>query len=91
MLGQHTVWPRQRLVGMRDYMNALWTEAKVQDAEGVDFETALSHLPIPPELDFVREAGASDEDLAGYHRYEFTALWSPRGRAEYCVTSDTTG
>jgi glyoxylase-like metal-dependent hydrolase (beta-lactamase superfamily II) len=74
VLGQHTVWPRERLVEMGDYMAALWTEVTALEAEGVDFETAMDRLPVP-ELDFVREAGASDEDLAGYHRLEAAALW----------------
>jgi tetratricopeptide (TPR) repeat protein len=32
-------------------------------------------MPIPPELDFIRQAGASEEELARYHRIEATALW----------------
>ncbi len=75
VLGQHSVWPRERLVAVRDYIARLWTEIKALDAEGVDFEQAMARLPIPPELDFIRRAGASEEDLARYHRTEATALW----------------
>jgi glyoxylase-like metal-dependent hydrolase (beta-lactamase superfamily II) len=75
VLGQHTVWPRDRLVAMRDYMAGLWSEVKAVEAEGVDFETAMGQLTPPAGLDFVRQAGASDEDLARYHRLEATALW----------------
>jgi glyoxylase-like metal-dependent hydrolase (beta-lactamase superfamily II) len=75
VLGQHTVWPRGRLVALRDYMAELWSGVRAADAEGVDFETAMDRLPLPAELDFVREAGASEEDLARYHRFEATALW----------------
>lgn len=75
VLGQHTVWPRDRLVVMRDYMAGLWSEVKALEAEGVDFETGMDRLPLPAELDFIRQAGASEEDLVGYHRFEATALW----------------
>jgi len=75
VLGQHTVWPRDQLVAMRDYIAELWSGVKVLDAEGVDFETAIGRLPQPGELEFLSEAGASEEDLTRYHRYEATALW----------------
>jgi glyoxylase-like metal-dependent hydrolase (beta-lactamase superfamily II) len=75
VLGQHSVWPRAKLAAIRDYMVWLWSEVQRLDAEGVDFETALAKLPIPDELDFVRQAGASEEDLARFQRVEATALW----------------
>jgi glyoxylase-like metal-dependent hydrolase (beta-lactamase superfamily II) len=75
VLGQHTVWSRDRLLAMRDYIAELWSGVKVLDAEGIDFETAIGRLPQPEGLEFLREAGAGDEDLARYHRYEATALW----------------
>ena len=75
VLGQHTVWPRAKLAAIRDYMVWLWSEVQRLDAEGVDFETALMQLPIPDELDFVRQAGATNEDLARFQRFEMTALW----------------
>jgi tetratricopeptide (TPR) repeat protein len=75
VLGQHTVWPRDRLVALRDYMAGLWSEVKEVEAEGVDFEAAMGRLTPPARLDFVRQAGASEEDLARYHRLEATALW----------------
>ena len=75
VLGQHTVWPRQRLEAIRDYIEWLWSEVQRLDAAGVDFDTALSQLPIPEELDFIRQAGASDEELARFHLFETTALW----------------
>ncbi len=75
VLGQHTLWPRAKLAAIRDYMVWLWSEVQRLDAEGVDFETALMQLPIPDELDFVRQAGATDEDLARFQRFEMTALW----------------
>lgn len=75
VLGQYTVWPRAKLAAIRDYMAWLWSEVQRLDAEGVDFDTALAQLPPPDELDFVRQAGASEEDLARFHRQEVTALW----------------
>jgi glyoxylase-like metal-dependent hydrolase (beta-lactamase superfamily II) len=75
VLGQYSVWPRERLVALRDYIAWLWSGVQALDAEGVDLEQAMARLPIPPQLDFIRRAGASEEDLARYHRYETTALW----------------
>jgi glyoxylase-like metal-dependent hydrolase (beta-lactamase superfamily II) len=75
VLGQYSVWPRARLAAIRDYIVWLWTEVQRLDIEGVDFETALARLPIPDELDFVRQAGASEEDVARYQRVEAKALW----------------
>ena len=75
MLGQHSVWPRSKLAAIRDYMVWLWSEVQRLDAEGVNFETALAQLQAPDELDFVRQAGASEEDLARFQRVEATALW----------------
>jgi tetratricopeptide (TPR) repeat protein len=75
VLGQHTIWPRERLVAMRNYIAELWSETQALDGEGVDFETALNELPQPTEVAFLRETGASDEDLARFHRFEATALW----------------
>jgi glyoxylase-like metal-dependent hydrolase (beta-lactamase superfamily II) len=75
VLGQHTVWPRERLVAVRDYIAQLWTGIKKLDSEGLDFETAMARLPIPPQLGFIREAGASEDDIVRYHRFEATALW----------------
>jgi glyoxylase-like metal-dependent hydrolase (beta-lactamase superfamily II) len=75
VLGQHSVWTRDRLVAIRDYMSELWAGVKAVEAEGIDFETAMSRIPAPEGLDFVRDAGASEEDLARFHRFEATALW----------------
>jgi glyoxylase-like metal-dependent hydrolase (beta-lactamase superfamily II) len=75
VLGQHTVWPRERLAAVRDYIALLWSEVRKLDSEGVDFETAMARLPIPSQLDFIRESGASEDDVARYHRFEVTALW----------------
>jgi len=74
VLGQHTVWPRERLVAMRDYMDAMWSEVQSMESEGLDFDTLMARLQVP-EPAFVREAGASEEDLEGFHRFEATALW----------------
>lgn len=75
VLGQHSVWTRDRLVAIRGYMSDLWAGVKALEAEGVDLETALSRLPASESLDFVRDAGASEEDLARFQRFEVTALW----------------
>ena len=75
VLGQHSVWPRERLAAMRDYIARLWSEVRAIDAEGVGFETAMTRLPLPPELEFLRDSGASEEDLQQMHRFEATALW----------------
>ena len=75
VLGQYSIWPRERLVAVRDYIAWLWSGAQALDAEGLDLEQAMARLPIPSELDFIRRAGASEEDLARYHRTEATALW----------------
>jgi glyoxylase-like metal-dependent hydrolase (beta-lactamase superfamily II) len=75
VLGQHTIWPPERLAAMRDYIFRLWSEIKAFDAEGLAFETVMARLPIPAELDFIREAGVIEEDLARYHQTEVAALW----------------
>lgn len=75
VLGQHTVWPRERLVTMREYIARLWSDVQKLEAEGVDLETAIERLPLPAELDFLRQAGATDEQLARFLRFEITALW----------------
>jgi glyoxylase-like metal-dependent hydrolase (beta-lactamase superfamily II) len=75
VLGQHSVWPRARLAAMRDYIALLWSEVKALDAGGVGFETAMTRLDVPPELEFLRHSGASEEELARLHRFEATALW----------------
>jgi len=75
VLGQHTVWPRERLVAVRDYIALLWSEVRKLDSEGVDFETTMARLPIPAQLDFIREGGASEDDIARFHRFEVTAMW----------------
>ena len=75
VLGQHSVWPHERLVAVRDYMTRLWTDIRALDAEGVDYETALHRLGAPVELDFLRASGATDDDLARLNRFEATALW----------------
>ncbi len=75
VLGQHTVWPRQRLEVMRDYIAWLWPALQELDAEEVDLEAAIARLPLPAELDVLRAEGASDDDLARFHRTEVTALW----------------
>ena len=75
VLGQHTVWSRERLVAMRDYIALLWSRVQVLDTEDIDFETAMTRLPVPAELGFLRDAGASEEDLARFQRFEIAALW----------------
>jgi tetratricopeptide (TPR) repeat protein len=75
VLGQHTVWPRERLEAMRDYIAWLWPAVQQLDAEGVDLDTAMARLPVPASLDVLRTAGAGDDELAQYHRTEVTALW----------------
>ena len=75
VLGQHSVWPREQLVAMRDYMKRLWTEIQGLDAEGVGFETAVERLGNPSELDFLQAAGATNDDLERMNRFEATALW----------------
>ncbi len=75
VLGQFSVWPRERLAAIRDYIAELWPGVKVLEAEGLDFETAMERLPVPAELDFGRAAGASEEELADYHRREAAELW----------------
>ncbi len=46
ILGQYTVWPRERLAEMRDYIAWLWPAVQKLDAEGVDLETAMARLPL---------------------------------------------
>jgi glyoxylase-like metal-dependent hydrolase (beta-lactamase superfamily II) len=75
VLGQHSVWPRENLVALRDYLGDLWTRLQACDGEGVDFEAALGRLPVPPPLDFVRAAGATEEQLLEYQRTQAWALW----------------
>jgi glyoxylase-like metal-dependent hydrolase (beta-lactamase superfamily II) len=75
ILGQHSIWPRDRLVAMRDYLAELWSEIKVVEAEGVDLETAIGRLSLRAEPSFFREVGASEEEIERYHRFEATALW----------------
>jgi glyoxylase-like metal-dependent hydrolase (beta-lactamase superfamily II) len=75
VLGQHTVWPRERLAEMRDYIAWLWTQVQALDAEGVDLDAAVARLPLDGKLAWLRQAGVSDEQLARFHRTEVTALW----------------
>ncbi len=75
ILGQHSIWPRDRLVAIRDYVAELWSEITAVEAEGVDFETAMGRLSLQAEPGFFRQVGASEEDLDRYHRFEATALW----------------
>lgn len=75
VLGQHSVWSRDRLAGMRDYIARLWRDVQALDAAEVDLATALTRSPVPPELDWLRSAGIDADALAAFHRREFTALW----------------
>ena len=75
VLGQHSVWPPERLAALRDYIAWLWPELQRLDAEGVDLDTAMARLPVPATLDVLRTAGADDEAVARFHRAEATALW----------------
>jgi glyoxylase-like metal-dependent hydrolase (beta-lactamase superfamily II) len=75
VLGQHSVWPRENLVALRDYLADLWAQLQALDDEGVGFETALGRLPFPPPLDFVRAAGATEKQLSEYQRTQAWALW----------------
>ena len=75
ILGQHTVWTRERLEEMRDYIAWLWAEVQAFDAQGVALETAVARLPITTQLVGLRQSGVSDEQLATFHRTELTALW----------------
>jgi len=75
ILGQHTVWPRERLEEMRDYIAWLWPAVQKLDAEGVDLETAMARLPLSTQLAGLRQAGVSEAELARFHRTELTALW----------------
>jgi len=75
VLGQHTVWPRERLAEMRDYIAWLWPAVQKLDVDGIDFESAMARLPLPADLAVLRQAGASEEELARFHRTEVTALW----------------
>ena len=75
VLGQHTVWSREQLAEMRDYIAWLWTGVQALDAEGVGLDAAVARLPLDGRLPGLRQAGASEEQLAGFHRTELTALW----------------
>jgi glyoxylase-like metal-dependent hydrolase (beta-lactamase superfamily II) len=75
VLGQHTVWPRERLAEMRDYIAWLWPAVQALDAERIDFDAAMARLPLDGRLASLRQAGVSEEQLAGFHRAEMTALW----------------
>jgi len=75
VLGQHTVWPRERLAEMRNYIAWLWPAVQVLDAEGVGLEAAMARLPLTTQLAGLRAAGVSEEELARFHRTEVTALW----------------
>jgi glyoxylase-like metal-dependent hydrolase (beta-lactamase superfamily II) len=75
VLGQHTVWPRERLAEMRDYIAWLWPAIQKLDAEGVDLDTAAARLPLTTQLAGLRRTAVSEEELARFHRTELTALW----------------
>jgi glyoxylase-like metal-dependent hydrolase (beta-lactamase superfamily II) len=75
VLGQHTVWSRQQLAELRDYIAWLWTGVQALDAEGVGLDAAVARLPLTTQLAGLRQAGASEEQLAGFHRAEVTTLW----------------
>lgn len=74
VLGQHTVWPRERLAEMRDYIAWLWPAIQKLDAEGVGLDAAIARLPLDGHLTRLRQAGVSEEELARFHRTEVTAL-----------------
>jgi len=75
VLGQHTVWSRQQLAELRDYIAWLWTGVQALDAEGVGLDAAVARLPLTTQLAGLRQAGVSEEDLARFHRAEVTTLW----------------
>ena len=75
VLGQHTVWSREQLAEMRDYIAWLWTGVQALDAEGVGLDAAVARLPLDARLAGLRQAGVSEEDLARFHRAEVTTLW----------------
>ena len=75
VLGQHTVWTREQLAEMRDYIAWLWPAVQSLDAEGVGLDAAIARLPLDGHLTGLRQAGASEEELARFHRTEVTALW----------------
>jgi tetratricopeptide (TPR) repeat protein len=74
VLGQHTVWPRERLAEMRDYIAWLWPAIQKLDAEGVGLDAAIARLPLDGHLTGLRQTGVSEEELARFHRTEVTAL-----------------
>jgi glyoxylase-like metal-dependent hydrolase (beta-lactamase superfamily II) len=75
VLGQHSIWSREQLDAMRGYIAHLWSGVKTLEAEGVDFETILKRLELPPEHDPLRQFGATEEELEQMRRFETTALW----------------
>jgi glyoxylase-like metal-dependent hydrolase (beta-lactamase superfamily II) len=75
VLGQHTVWSREQLEEMRDYIAWLWPQVQALDAEGVTFDAAMARLPLDGRLGGLRQPGVSEEQLAVFHRTEVTALW----------------
>jgi glyoxylase-like metal-dependent hydrolase (beta-lactamase superfamily II) len=75
VLGQHTVWSRQQLAELRDYIAWMWTGVQALDAEGVDLDTAVARLPLAGRLAGLQQAGIGEEDLARFHRTEVTTLW----------------
>lgn len=88
VLGQHSVWPRENLVALHAYLGELWQRLQAFDAEGIGFETALARLPVPPPLDFVRAAGATEEQLLEYQRTEAWALWRQLKESAAAILSE---
>jgi len=88
VLGQHSLWPRENLVALHDYLGELWRRLQALDAEGVDFETALGRLPQPSQLGFVRAAGATEEQIREYERTEAWALWRQLKESAAAILSE---
>jgi glyoxylase-like metal-dependent hydrolase (beta-lactamase superfamily II) len=75
ILGQHSIWPRAKLVAMRDAIAAMWSSVKASDAAGLGLEAAIGALPAGATPSFFGDGGVSSERIAGYLRTETTALW----------------
>ncbi len=75
VIGQHEIWPRERLAGMRDYLAWLWPAVQRAEAEDLHLKDTIHSLPAGERLAFLRQSAGDDEALGEYHQEVVRALW----------------
>jgi len=88
VIGQHEIWPRERLTGMRDYLAWLWPAVEHAEAEGLHLEDTIRLLPAGERLAFLRQSARDEEALGEYHRGVVQALWGQLKPSAATVIAD---